>query len=456
MKKVAIVGFGREGRSALSYFRALGDTCTIFYYVNPKLASIDILAEVPPDVDTIEISKDTDFSGLLDNYDVVIRSADLLAHNIHTSAPISSNTIEFFQQCAAPIVGVTGTKGKGTTSTLVARLLEAAGKNVYLLGNIGSSPLDSLNSISADDWVVFELSSYQLSDLTISPHVAVHLMLEPDHLDVHTDMDEYANAKANIFAYQKPNDIAVYYQASTYAAAAVAKSLAKIKVPFDRNSTDKFAVRVKEGVILINEYKIANVDDIQLVGSHMTDNVCAAIAAYLPICYPEIVSGNVSGDVLENVQMTVKNVLQNFMGLPHRLQIIAKKHGITYVDDSISTNPSTAIAAIHAFAEPKILILGGSDKGNNFDELARAIRLSNIKKVILLGEMAERIQTSLTAESYTDILHANNLDSAVIMAAKVADSGDVVVLSPACASFDMFSSYTERGDIFTKSVEKLI
>lgn len=440
--KVAILGYSREGRAALEYFSKKGDACTVYYYSNPHATADSPINHMPSNINAVEVPRDTDYQGLLDDFDLVVRTADVLPTRINTTSPISSNTIEFFKQCPAPIIGVTGTKGKGTTSTLIAKFLEAAGHRVHLAGNIGQAPLETLPEIQPDDLVILELSSYQLMDLTQSPHVAVHLMVSPDHLDVHTDMAEYIHAKRRIFEFQAPDDVAVYTPLNAFSSQNAQISLAQTKRKYGADLKDVDGVRVVGEEIMYGDTVVAYLTDVALVGRHMLDNICAAIAA--------------SWDYVSDKSVYPK-VLRKFTGLPHRLQVVAEVNGVRYIDDSISTVPDTAMAAIQAFAEPKLLILGGSDKGNDYTDLARLIaRDKSIKQVYLLGQTAPKLAKSLQDagfDRYSDT-HAE-LTEIVQQASKAAKQGDIVLLSPACASFDMFGSYAERGDIFSKAATDL-
>ena len=234
MKKIAIIGGGVEG---LSNYR---------YFSSDKNSEITILDQKPIDETQFPKAKFVTGPNYLDDvdkYDLIVRSPGTHLSKIHADAEkITSNTKEFFAHCPAPIIGVTGTKGKGTTATLIAKFLEADNKHVHLVGNIGVSALDELPDIKANHWVVYELSSFQLMDITQSPHIAVHLMVEQDHLDVHSDMGEYLQAKANIFAFQKEDDVAVYYEANPDVVKAALQSLALTKIPYDRNSKKEDSV----------------------------------------------------------------------------------------------------------------------------------------------------------------------------------------------------------------------
>ena len=413
--KIVIAGFGVEGQSNLRYFREKFPGAD--FLVADEREKIDNLPE--------NVAYQTGFSGL-ENADLIVRSPSLPPKKIKTSGQIWSSTNEFFANCPATIIGVTGTKGKGTTCSFISSILHAVDKTVHLVGNIGVPALDILPKIEKNDIVVYELSSFQLWDLQKSPHVAVVLMIEPDHLNVHADFNDYLAAKANIAKFQTTDDYVVYNSQNEFSSSIADASLAQKK-----------------------EYPFALSDDIisaiRLPGRHNVDNACAAIAAVKSIL------PNVSDD-------EIKRGLSEFTGLPHRLKFVAEKYGVKYYDDSISTTPGSAIAALKAFAEPKILILGGSDKGADYSELAKEIARQNVRLIIINGANADEIREVLREEKVDrEFVQLNmaGMKEVAKSAKNKAQSGDVVILSPAAASFDMFKSYSDRGEQFVAAVEEL-
>lgn len=439
--KIAVLGYGLEGESLVKYFSSRQAEVTVFYYSNKKAPQNAPINHLPVGVDKINVGSVNGFAGLdFKGYDRVYRTANILPTMLKTNTPVTSSTQEFFDHCPATIIGVTGTKGKGTTSSLIAHILEEAGKKVWLVGNIGTPALEALPSVKKQDYVVFELSSFQLQELYNSPQVAVMLMVVPDHLDAHADMDEYIEAKKQIFSHQKPDDIAVYCDDNEISKVAVHFSKAKTRLPFSNQHYLPNGASLRDGYIYYCAEPVIELAEIPLIGRHNLQNVTAAVAATWRIVG--------SADVM-------RRAIKKFKGLPHRLEVVATRGGVRYIDDSISTNPSTAIAAIESIDEPKHLILGGSDKGHDFSELAQAIKIkkNNVASVILIGQMAGRIAKSLEVVNYQTVSQADHLDLAVRLAKKAARPGDVVLLSPACASFDMFSGYSERGEAFKQSVE---
>ncbi|HXH26814.1 MAG TPA: UDP-N-acetylmuramoyl-L-alanine--D-glutamate ligase [Candidatus Acidoferrum sp.] len=426
MSKIAIVGFGIEGQSAYRYFARHGHDITIF---DAKTVEVPegAKAEFGPDI-----------YDHLNGFDMVIRTPGLRPDRIKTDAEVSSVTREFFKHCPAPIIGVTGTKGKGTTSTLIYKILQAAGKTAHLLGNIGVPALDELDNVKADDIVVYELSSFQLWDLDRSPHVAVVLMIESEHMDVHTDLNEYLNAKARIVEYQTPEDVTVYLP-TNYHTADIAMRGDGRKIPY----TQEPGAYVEGGWILIDDHAIIATKKLQLPGRHNIDNACAAVTA--------------AWQITQDTAAMAK-ALEEFEGLDHRLKLVGEVEGVRYYDDSFATIPGSAIVALRAFEQPKIIILGGSDKGADFTQLGQEIARQNVRTAILIGLMRDRLKEALTAAGFTKIElfdEQSTMPQIVAKAKAIAQPGDVVLLSPACASFDMFKNYKDRGEQFTAAVKTL-
>lgn len=455
--KIIIAGYGVEGISNLIYFRQKFPDAE---FVVADERPVDKLPTIPDGVKLI--SGKNAFSEQLSDADLVVRTASLPPRNIKTNGKIWSATNEFFDKCPAPIIGVTGTKGKGTTCSLIASILQQAGQTVHLVGNIGVPALDVLPKIKKTDIVVYELSSFQLWDLEKSPHVAVVLMIEPDHLNVHTDFADYLNAKKNIRCHQYLGDVCLYHPTNKYSREVAA-------MPFDGlldrqghamceccgddalDFAQRYAIAdddqvyVQDGYFCVQNRQICSTDHLRLPGAHNLENACAAMSAVteLPV-------------TVTDEQFAAG--LESFTGLPHRLKFVAEKNGVKYYDDSISTTPGSAIAALKAFTEPKILILGGSDKGADYAELAQEIARQQMRAVIVNGANASEI---------IEILHKNEVSCQVMQlemtpmpmvvtaAASQAQPGDVVILSPAAASFDMFKSYNDRGEQFVAAVENL-
>ena len=432
---IALAGYGVEGRSNYAYWSRQTDDA------GDPLHSISIVDEREPENTPAGVSTifgDGAF-GRLNGFDMVVRSAGVAPAKIVTDGKIWSGANEFFEKCPAPIIGVTGSKGKGTTASLIASILRAAGKKVWLVGNIGVASLDVLEDVRADDIVVYELSSFQLWDLERSPHVAVVLHMEPDHLDVHADFDEYVAAKAHIARYQTTVDRIVYNTKNQWATEIASASVGQ-RLPYP----SEYGVHVRDGMYYYGKVPICETENVLLPGVHNLDNAAAAITAV----WPWVNDGKV-----------IAEGLRGFDGLPHRLKFVREIAGVKYYDDSIATTPGSAIAAIDAFDAPKVLILGGSYKGADFTELAEkaAQPASNIAKILLIGDEASRIATALDAAHMPDYKDASDHPFAEVvqMAQREAPAGGVVVLSPACASFGQFKSYVDRGEQYIAAVNEL-
>ena len=425
--KIAIAGFGIEGKSNYNYWASdPKNIITIFDQKQPDM-------ETPAGIKTI-IGDDA-FDKLMD-YDLVVRTAGLTPRKIKTNGRIWTATNEFFAKCPAQIIGVTGSKGKGTTASLIASMLEAAGKKVWLVGNIGSPALDVLGQITPTDIVVYELSSFQLWDIEKSPHIAIILFIEQEHLDNHSDMNDYIQAKTNITKYQKPDDVLIYNQSNQYAIdIAIGSKAQLVGYPNDKTA------HVFEECFYYNEQKICSVNSLSIVGKFNYDNACAAIDAVWGIT---------------NNAAAIEKGLAMFKGLPHRLQLVRELDGVKYYDDSIATIPGAAIAALRAFDESKVIILGGSSKGSNFTELGSELKNHDVS-AILVGDEAENIAKACRAAGFSnfEILNGISMAKIVSRAQSHAKPGGVVLLSPACASFGLFKNYSDRGNQFIDAVNKL-
>lgn len=425
--KIAIAGYGLEGESNYRYFsQNQTNELTVVDQHQPGRA-------VPDDVLTI-IGEDA-FSNL-DGFDMVVRTAGLAPSKIKTDGIVWSATNEFFEKCPALIIGVTGSKGKGTTASLIASIVRAAGKKVWLVGNIGVPALDVLAEITPGDIVVYELSSFQLWDMQRSPHIAVILYIEQEHLDVHSDMNDYVSAKERITAFQTSNDILVFNQRNQFCQAIAARSLAT-GIGYQDDQTAHVAL----GSFYYGEQLLCSAGALQLIGQHNLDNACAAIDAIWSIT---------------SDPTAIEAGIRRFTGLPHRLKFVREVTGVKYYDDSIATTPTSAIAALKSFAVPKVIILGGSSKGADFDLLGDELARNDVK-AILIGDEAVTIAASCQKAGFDDfeILRDVTMAQIVERAATLADPGTVVLLSPASASFGMFKNYVDRGDQYIAAVQAL-
>ncbi|GAA4059350.1 UDP-N-acetylmuramoyl-L-alanine--D-glutamate ligase [Actinomadura miaoliensis] len=426
--RVAVIGFGVEGRAAVDYWTARGHQVVVHERSGP--------VDVPDGVTLAD-----DYLTGLDTVDLIVRSPGVRPETLPAEVPTTSVIAEFMARCPAPVIGVTGTKGKGTTATAIAAILRAAGRRVVVGGNIGTTPLALLPRIDPDDLVVLELSSFQLMDLQRSPQIAVVLAVTPDHLNWHRDMDEYEQAKSSIARYQTPDDLVVYAADNPPATRIAATGPAR-RVPVG----DPEGVHLHDDAIYLRDTRVIETGDVPLPGPHNLTNIAAAIAA--------------THDLIGGDHQAIRSAVRGLQALPHRLQVAATRNGVTWVDDSLSTTPQTTIAAMNAFDGPKILILGGSTKGVSFDDLAQAIAEAaahaRIRAVLLTGAEAPRIAAALDAADVTGYEHVPGpMTDLVTRAAHHAHPGDVVLLSPACSSVGDYRNYADRGDQFATAVHAL-
>ncbi len=430
--KIAIAGFGVEGAASYRYYGANSDNEIMIADRHQPIQ------EIPEGVLTI-IGEDA-FRNL-DGFDLVVRTASLNPSIIKTDGKVWSATNEFFAKCPAQIIGVTGTKGKGTTASLIAKILKTAGKKVWLVGNIGIAALDILEDISSEDIVIFELSSFQLWDLERSPHVAVVLLIEPDHLNIHNGFDDYVHAKSNVRKYQKADDLCIFHPTNLYS-----RQIAEVS---DQGTSERYGVKADGGVYVKDqafyqgEHKICSVSALQLIGQHNVENACAAIS------------------VARAYKVSDRDIeigLKGFHGLPHRIEFVREVGGVKYYNDSFSSAPSATVAAIKSFTQPEILILGGIDKGADFTELVDTITSrDNVKAVIVMGEIRAKLAGLLRARhiSGVEMTDLKTLQPIIGLAQSLAIEGDVIVFSPGCASFDMFKDFYDRGDQFRTIIKNL-
>ncbi|MDR3582240.1 MAG: UDP-N-acetylmuramoyl-L-alanine--D-glutamate ligase [Candidatus Pacebacteria bacterium] len=461
IKKIALLGFDREGRSVLRFLADDPEFRGADIWILDKKEDIELPAGA-----NVRSQLGARYLDDLDRFDVIFRTAGARYHMPELQAAIahgvtvSSATKLFFERCPGTIIGVTGTKGKGTTSTLIYEILKRGGKKAFIAGNIGRPAVDILPEMDRDSWAVLELSSFQLIDLETSPHIGVALMVTSEHLDWHTDVEEYAAAKANVVRFQSPDDFAVL--AEDYPrSAAYADLTAGSVFTFSRRHPVKKGTWVEGGAFRFAgddgtnggaTETICPVDTLHIPGEHNWENAGAAITVGK-------IAGISNGDIAA--------AIDDFRGLEHRLEFVAEKGGVRWYDDSYSTMPDAAEVALAAFDEPKIMILGGSSKGADFSSLAEAIRGSkSVKAIIGVGAEWPRIKEAILAANNTPapsslppsilLLEGCTDMEAIVRAARgAAAPGDVVILSPACASFGMFKNYTERGDQFKAEVRRL-
>lgn len=464
-KNVAVLGLGVEGLALCDFlFDKVGKLTVCDQNSRAGLitkAEPDIAEKIEKILNDPKIDKKLGASYLdnLSKFDIVFRSPGIyfldpkLIKAKAKGTTISSQMKLFFELCPCQIVGVTGTKGKGTTASLIYEILMANLKSkvsdlktkVYLAGNIGKPAIDLIPKLKKDDIVILELSNFQLADLDRSPCVAVVTNLGVDHLDYHQNVAEYLATKENIVRYQGENDLAILNFNSTFGQDFIKKTKSRKKYfAADNLYVDCAIIEDEENDVVVLEPQKKNVqicrsDEIELVGRHNLENIAAATLV---------------ADTLGVPAETITDTVKSFIGLPYRLQFVDEIDGIKYINDSFATNPSPTIAAIKSLREDKVLILGGSTKGADFTELAEEIVKKNVVATVLIGQEADRIKTALEKVNFRGLVVSggDTMKEIVETARKKAKSGDVVIFSPACASFDMFKNYKVRGEEFKRAV----
>lgn len=449
-RKVAIIGLGVSNIPLLDYMHNVGAKVTVF--------DNRIIEDIPKDT----MKKITDYAmefslgpnnlSKLEGFDIIFRSPSCLPtvpelqKEVERGAILTSEIEMLMKLCPGKVIGVTGSDGKTTTTTLIYEILKANGYNCYLGGNIGTPLFTKLSEMTPDDIIVLELSSFQLMGMEISPSISVITNISPNHLNVHSSYEEYIDAKKNIFKYQDKDGIIVlnYDNAITKAAAKEANG----KVVFFSSKT-----KLEDGIILdgdiIKECKdklrrhILSTNTVALRGVHNYENICAAIAAT---------------SSLVKVEDAVKAV-QEFKGVQHRLEFIRELDGVKWYNDSIGTSPTRTIAGLHSFDERIVLIAGGYDKHLDYTPIAKPI-LEKVDSLILIGDTAPKIFDAVKEEAEKQgkdikIYMCDEFKNTVLVAKKVAKPGQIVLFSPASASFDLFRNFEERGNKFKELVNNI-
>ena len=445
-KSVAVIGIGISNVPLIRLLRAADITVTACDKKNRAMLG-DIAAELEALGCKLRLGEDY-LSGLCE--DVIFRTPGLHPRYLEEAKKrgsiITSEMEVFFEVCPCPIIAITGSDGKTTTTTMIAGLLRASGKTVHLGGNIGHPLLADTENIREDHFAVVELSSFQLMTMKKSPCRAVLTNLSPNHLDVHTDMDEYVNAKKAIFAYQNKCDLLVTNLDNEIAKRVSCEAVGKLEY-FTRKDHD----RIENGCYWKGDaiwYRAGDADrcvlkheDILLPGVHNIENYMAAICA---------VQGLVDDE-------TIRTFARTFGGVEHRIELVRERRGVRWYNDSIASSPSRTIAGLNSFAQRIVLIAGGKDKGISYTEIGPVIN-ERVKLLILCGATAGVIrEATLCADNYDglEILEVDDYRAAVALADERTGDGDIVILSPASTSFDRFKNFEERGRVFKDLVRQL-
>lgn len=450
-KKVAVLGIGISNIPLIKYLVNLGVNVTAFDKNSQENLS-DALSELKglP----VQYSLGNDYLESLNGFDVIFRTPGMrpdlpqLVAAVDKGAELTSEMEVFISLCPAQIFAVTGSDGKTTTTTLIYKILTEEGFNCWLGGNIGTPLLSKIDEVKDTDKVVLELSSFQLMTIKNCPSISVITNISPNHLDVHKSLNEYIDAKKNIFINQTENDKLVlnYDNEITKSFSNEAKGIC---VFFSRVNNIDTGVILKDGKLIVKneneEIEIVNAESIKIPGVHNIENYMAATAATIDFVKPE----------------TIKKIATSFNGVEHRIELVRELNGIKFYNSSIDSSPSRTIAALSTFKDKVILISGGKDKGIPYDSIGQIIA-EKVKCLLLIGATAPKIEEALNnyinqtdTECEIKIIHCNSYEEIVHRAYAEASPGDCVILSPASTSFDMFKNFEQRGNTFKELVNRL-
>ncbi len=439
-KKIAVIGIGISNRPLIKYLKEAGADVTAY-----DKRTKEELGEIYGEMEEIGV-KTVLGENYLDKLDgeIIFKTPGLRFDNPallqakEKGAQVTSEMEVFFDVCPCRIISVTGSDGKTTTTTLIYKMLEKSGCKVWIGGNIGRPLLCDAENMTSSDIVVLELSSFQLHTMRKSPHIAVITNITPNHLDVHKDYREYIDAKKNIMLYQTENDKLVV-NASNEETAKIGKE-AKGALSDFSSKKDAY-ITLKDGEIVRGGKPVLKISDIKIPGMHNVENYMAAIAA-------------VEGIATDSA---ILEVAKTFGGVEHRIELVRVLDGVKYYNSSIDSSPNRTINTLKVFKDKVILIAGGKDKGIPYDDLGKPLA-EKVKILILIGKTADKIEAALKNyenNSGIKIVKCTSYEEVVKTAHSLAKDGDVVILSPASTSFDMFSNFEERGNLFKKLVNEL-
>lgn len=444
-KKTAVVGLGVSNRPLIDFLINLGAKVSGFDKKNENQFQ-EVADELKGKGVTLMLGDN--YLDNLTGYDVVFKTpsmridCDALKKAAAEGAYITSEMEEFVRYCPAKIFGVTGSDGKTTTTSLIYSMLKAEGYRTWVGGNIGTPLFTKIEEMKETDKVVLELSSFQLMTMNVSPEVAVITNLSPNHLDMHKSMEEYVMAKENIYLYQNKEDLLVLNRDNEITRGMTGKAPGRL-MEFSIKEMPMGGAWYDDGILYLDGKKVCEKKNIIIKGMHNVENFLAAFCA-------------VSDDVkIENM----KKVAETFSGVEHRCEFVREIDGVKYYNDSIATSPTRTLAGIIAFEKRVILIAGGYDKKLPFDVLAEQ-GMDHIKSLILVGATKNKIKEAFDKEfkkrgTTIPVILAETFEEAVMKAKEAAAAGDIVTLAPACASFDMFPNFADRGNAFKEIVNKL-
>lgn len=444
-RRVAVVGIGVSNRPLIYFLLSLGAQVSAFDKKNEEQLK-DIAKELKKD--GVKIVLGDNYLDNLTGYEVIFKTPSMRIDNPalvkarQQGAYITSEMEEFIKYCPGKVYGITGSDGKTTTTTLVYNMLKEEGYKTWVGGNIGTPLFSHIEEIKKEDKIVLELSSFQLMTINVSPEIALVTNLSPNHLDIHKNMEEYINAKKNIFKYQNSSDLLVLNRDNELTNSMVNEAKGKV-VQFSRKEIIEEGAYYKDEKLYIKNQEVCSLDEIKLMGMHNVENL---LAAFCCVC------GEVGIESMRKVATT-------FAGVEHREEFVREVNGVKYYNDSIATSPTRVLAGLKAFTKPVVLIAGGYDKKLPFDKLAEE-GYEKIKTLILVGATKYKIKEAFDKviphkDRVLPIIVVDTFEEAVLKAKEAASKGDIVTLSPACAGFDLFPNFAVRGERFKELVMKL-
>lgn len=445
-KRVAIIGLGVSNLPLVPFLSELGAVLTCCDKREESEFDADTLKLLQSHASQLHLGER--YLDFLDGQEFIIKSPGLrpdlpqFVSAVEQGAALTSEMELFLTVCPAPVIGVTGSDGKTTTTTLIYEMLKKHGYKCWVGGNIGNPLLHQVEKIDTEDFAVVELSSFQLQTMRVSPNVSVITNLAPNHLDWHRSLDEYIDAKANIFRYQDAN-CRLVVNADNKITAELGKQAPSDVYSFSVKRKLKKGAYYKDGMLYFGGKPVLERSDILLPGMHNVENYLAAICAVRHLVD----------------DISIRNVAESFTGVAHRMEFVREFRGVKFYNDSIASSPSRTIAGLKAYNQKVILIAGGYDKKIPYDPLGPVIK-EHVKALLLMGATGNKIRQAVEAayenqEVSIPILQGNDMEYMVRSALALAREGDIVVLSPASASFDQFKNFEERGNLFKKIVNHL-
>lgn len=449
-KKVAILGFGKEGISTYNFIQK--------YFPQTKLVIADIdekIAEKYPDLQNnsnITLITGENYLSVLEISDLIIKSPGISLKKqsfYKYNKKITSQTDIFLMLFSEQVIGITGTKGKSTTSSLIFHILQKCSKKSILVGNIGLPPFDMITKINNNTHIVFEMSSHQLQNINTSPHISVLLNIYQEHLDHYNSYSEYQKAKLNIALYQNKNDFFIYNSDNEVLVNIIAnQNIKSQKFEYSLSNIKNNGIFIENSIIFSrNKEQIIEIGnenfERKIKGKHNLANILAAIK----VC-----------EILKIPHNEIIEAISKFKGLEHRMEYFGTFNGIKFYNDSISTIPEATIAALQTITDTETLILGGFDRGISYSDLAKFLINSNVTNYILLGEAGNRIYDEMKKESNSNskkFFFAKNMIEVVELVFDVTSKDKSCLLSPAASSYDLFKNFEHRGKLFKEIVQKL-